>query len=256
MTVWPSGVRAGSDAGVGRYIAGMRSESVRLLKTLPHPCGYYGERTAQNLVIDPLAPDLPQLFDLALARGFRRAGGHIYRPACPRCRACVAARVPIGEFRPNRSMRRTRARNTDLAVAVEPASYSDEAFALYRRYLETRHPGGGMDEAGAEDFTRFLTSPWSPTQFVTFRHDGRLLAIAVTDFVPLALSAVYTFFDPDEAARGLGTFAILTQIELARARALQHLYLGYWIAGHPKMHYKSAFRPLETLRSDGWTRAP
>ncbi|HVF33874.1 MAG TPA: arginyltransferase, partial [Candidatus Saccharimonadia bacterium] len=67
----------------------MRSESVRLLKTLPHPCGYYGERTAQNLVIDPLAADLPQLFDLALARGFRRAGGHLYRPACPRCRACV-----------------------------------------------------------------------------------------------------------------------------------------------------------------------
>lgn len=233
----------------------MRSESVRLLKTLPHPCGYFGERTAQNLVIDPLAADLPELFDLALTRGFRRAGGHIYRPACPRCRACVPARVPVAEFRANRSQRRTQARNADLAVAIEDARYTDEYFALYRRYLETRHYGGGMDDAAADDFTRFLTSPWSPTRFLTFRRDGRLLAVAVTDFGRLGLSAVYTFFDPEEAARSLGTFAILTQVDIARERALPHLYLGYWIAGHPKMGYKSAFRPLEVLRSEGWVRA-
>lgn len=231
----------------------MRSESIRLLKTLPHPCGYFAERTAQNLVIDPLAADLPQIFDLALTRGFRRAGGHIYRPACPRCRACVPARVDVAKFQPNRSMRRTIARNRDLEVAIEDARYSDECFALYRRYLEARHYGGGMDDAAAEDFTRFLTSPWSPTRFVTFRARGRLLAVAVTDFSALGLSAVYTFFEPDEQARGLGTHAILTQIEIARERGLPHLYLGYWIATHPKMGYKAAFRPLETLRSDGWS---
>jgi arginine-tRNA-protein transferase len=232
----------------------MRSESVRLLKTLPHPCGYFGERTAQNLVIDPLASDLPELFDLALTRGFRRAGGHIYRPACPRCRACVPARVPIEAFRMNRSQRRCAARNADLAVSIEDARYSDECFALYRSYLGTRHAGGGMDDAAADDFTRFLTSPWSPTRFVAFRHGRRLLAVAVTDFGRLGLSAVYTFYDPAEAARGLGTYAILRQIELARERGLPHLYLGYWIAGHAKMGYKARFRPLETLRSEGWVR--
>src|SRR5687767_8330044 len=127
----------------------MRSDTVRLLKTLPHACGYYPERTAQNLVIDPLAADLPELFDMALTRGFRRAAGHIYRPACPRCRACVPARVPIDVFTPNRSQKRCIKRNADLVVSVEPAVYQDDYFALYRRYLASRHRGGGMDEAAA-----------------------------------------------------------------------------------------------------------
>ena len=234
----------------------MRSDAVRLLKTLPHACGYYPERTAQNLVIDPLATDLPELFDMALTRGFRRAGGHIYRPACPRCRACIPARVPVGKFRANRAQRRCAARNSDLEVSVEPAVYSDEYFALYRRYLSSRHRGGGMDEAVSEDFSRFLTSPWSPTKFVTFRDAGTLVAVAVTDFGRFGLSAVYTFFDPGREDRSLGTYAILTQIALTREAGLPHLYLGYWIANHPKMSYKQRFRPLELMRSDGWNEEP
>ena len=66
----------------------MRSDVVRLFQTLPHACGYFAERTAQNLVIDPSAPQLPQLYDLAVLRGYRRAGGHVYYPHCGACKAC------------------------------------------------------------------------------------------------------------------------------------------------------------------------
>src|SRR5690606_34784853 len=62
--------------------------------------------------------------------------------------------------------------------------------------------------------------------------------VAVTDRIPGGLSAVYTFYEPVEAARGLGTLAILRQLEWARREGLQHLYLGYWIEGHAKMDYK------------------
>jgi hypothetical protein len=34
----------------------MKSETIRLFQTLPHPWGCFAERTAQNLVIDPAAP--------------------------------------------------------------------------------------------------------------------------------------------------------------------------------------------------------
>jgi arginine-tRNA-protein transferase len=54
----------------------MKSETVRLFQTLPHACGYFGDRTAQNLVIDPASPHLAQIYDAALLRGYRRAGGH------------------------------------------------------------------------------------------------------------------------------------------------------------------------------------
>ena len=133
------------------------------------------------------------------------------------------------------------------------AAYSEEYFALYRRYLQARHPDGGMDDARPEDFARFLYTAWSPTRFVEFRSGGRLLAVAVTDFCADGLSAVYTFFEPDEHARGLGTFAILSQIRLAAERALPYVYLGFWIARHPKMNYKARFRPLEVLHGNAWT---
>lgn len=230
----------------------MRSDVVRLFQTLPHPCGYYAERTAQNIVIDPSASQLPRIYDLAVQRGYRRAGGHVYHPHCAGCRACVACRVPVDRFRPDRSQRRCLARNADIELALVPAGYTEEYFALYRRYLRARHVGGGMDDARPEDFSRFLYTGWSPTRFIEFRREGHLLALAVTDFCATGLSAVYTFFEPGEEARGLGTFAILSQLRLAREHALPHLYLGFWIAGHPKMHYKSRFRPLEVLRGDGW----
>ena len=230
----------------------MKSETVRLFQTLPHPCGYYAERTAQNLVIDPAAPHLAQIYNHALTRGYRRAGGHVYHPQCPQCRACVPARIAVAEFAPGRTQRRCLERNRDLVCSTVPARYSHEYFDLYQRYLDVRHPGGGMDHPDPQDFTRFLYTAWSPTFFLEFRLGGRLLGVAVTDITASGLSAVYTFFDPDEGARSLGSYAILRQIELARERALPHLYLGYWIQNHPKMDYKKRFRPIELLTAEGW----
>lgn len=232
----------------------MKSDVVRLFQTLPHECGYYAGRTAQNLVIDPSAPHLATVYGLALARGFRRAGGHVYHPHCTNCRACVPCRVAVDAFRPDRSQRRCGVRNADLKLRVEPARYSEEYFELYQRYLSGRHPGGGMDAPQHEDFSRFLYTEWSPTHFLEIRRNGRLLGIAVTDICPQGMSAVYTFYDPAETARGLGTFAILAQLEWAAREGLPHLYLGYWIAGHPKMDYKRRFQPLELLVQGSWAR--
>ena len=230
----------------------MRSDVVRLFQTLPHGCGYFAERTAQNLVIDPSAPQLPQLYDMAVQRGFRRAGGHVYHPQCLTCRACIACRVPVADFRCDRTQRRCLARNGDLSLRIVPAGYTDEYFALYQCYLKSRHRNGGMDDARPEDFSRFLYTTWSPTRFLEFRCGERLVAVAVTDFCANGLSAVYTFFDPDETERSLGTFAILSQIAIARERGLPHVYLGFWIEGHPKMDYKKRYHPLEVLDGGAW----
>ena len=68
------------------------------------------------------------------------------------------------------------------------------------------------------------------------------------------LSMVYSFFDPDEADRSLGTFMILDHIERASRMGLPYVYLGYWVAGSRKMDYKGRFLPQERLMPDGWSR--
>lgn len=226
--------------------------SVRLYRTAAHSCGYYADRQSINQVLDPASPDLAQTFGLALAHGFRRAGDIVYRPDCGICTACVPYRVPVATFAPDRAQRRVLARNQDVQVIWRPAVESNEHFLLYSRYLGQRHADGGMDHPSAEDYRRFLFSRWANTWLMELRLAGTLIGAAVTDIVVGAASAVYTYFAPEHARRSLGTFAVLQQLDHCRREALTHLYLGYWIDGHPKMHYKQQFGPGEVRRQGLW----
>jgi len=227
-------------------------EHLRLFHTGDHPCGYWPGRVARDLVFDPHDERLAGFYPQALEWGFRRSGDIVYRPHCVGCRACVAVRIPVDGFRPDRSQRRCLQRNHAVEARVLPAERNAARLALYRRYLCTRHPGVGMDDHGAHEFDQFLVGSWANTRFLELREDGRLLAVAVTDIDERAMSAVYTFYDPDQSARGLGTLAILRQVEWARRDGRRHLYLGYWIAGHGKMDYKRRFRPLEGFDGRRW----
>jgi leucyl-tRNA---protein transferase len=109
-----------------------------------------------------------------------------------------------------------------------------------------------MDTHGASEFDQFLVGRWADSRFLELRRDGRLLGVAVTDLAPDAMSAVYTFYDPDQAQHGPGTLAILRQLEWAAREHRDHLYLGYWISGHDKMDYKRRFRPLEGFDGRRW----
>jgi len=103
-----------------------------------------------------------------------------------------------------------------------------------------------------KDFNNFLYSPWSDTHFLEVRKDDRLVAVAAIDYTDAALSAVYCYFDPEEAARSLGTYCILQQIQQAKAMGLEYLYMGYWIKDCQKMTYKAYFQPMEILVNNTW----
>lgn len=110
-----------------------------------------------------------------------------------------------------------------------------------------------MDDPTPESYMSFLTCSWATTWFVEMRQGDSLLAVAVVDELRDALSAVYTFFDPDYANRSLGRFAVLFEIEQARRQGLNWLYLGYWISNCTKMRYKNEYQPLQYFRDGYWT---
>jgi len=223
-----------------------------LFLSAPHVCNYLPEQHTVNLVADPRVTIDTPLYSALVAQGFRRSGEFTYRPHCPHCKACVSLRLPVARFQPRRSQRRILKRNQDVILRAHPATFNPEHFALYGRYLNTRHIDGGMDNPQQDDFLRFLTAAKIDTTFYELRSAESLLAVAFIDRLRDGLSAVYTFFDPDQQRRSPGVLAILMLVEEARRLGLSHLYMGYWIDGCEKMQYKTEYQPAEGFIDGNW----
>ncbi len=219
-----------------------------------HPCSYLSRNNAQTLFFDPRLIITSDIYQQLTDQGFRRSGSHLYRPHCQGCNACIPTRVPVSLFSPNRSQKRTLKRNRDLTVRVEEASFSRRHYHLYERYISLRHADGDMYPASEDQFRSFLLSPWSKSVFISLYEGDRLLSVAVTDKQPNGLSAIYTFYEPNEDRRSLGTLSILKQIEMCQAWELPYLYLGYWIKECGKMSYKAQFRPTELHVNGRWVK--
>jgi arginyl-tRNA--protein-N-Asp/Glu arginylyltransferase len=121
----------------------------------------------------------------------------------------------------------------DYAMMVED-SHIETRIIEYRRRQPYPPPQAGEAAVGA--------------------NRGDLVAVALTDVLGDGLSMVYSFFEPDEAARSLGTLMVLDHIARARRMGLAYVYLGYWVRGSRKMDYKCRFLPQERLTPDGWAR--
>ncbi len=219
------------------------------------PCPYVTGLVERNLFTELRGPSALELHDQLTLAGFRRSHHIVYRPACPQCNACRPVRVLCEEFKPTRSLRRVAARNGDIVVKISAPHASQEQFALFTRYQRSRHNGGEMAAMTFADYRAMVEDTAVNTQMVEFQDpDHHLVAAILIDRLGDGLSAVYSFFEPEETDRSLGTFMILWLIDQANALNLPHVYLGYWIAQSSKMAYKMRFQPLETLQPNGWQR--
>lgn len=189
------------------------------------------------------------LYRVLLDNRFRRNGGMVYATMCPGCAACLPIRVPVRAFAPRRDQRRTWRRNADLALSWHPRGCDAEREALWRRYQAAVHDD--REEGSPERFMR--EDGGIPGGELHARDGaGRLLAVALCDVVGDAWSSVYCYWEPEEAARGLGTFMALAEIAAAAQRGLRWWYPGYWVPGCAKMAYKARFLPAEVLREGRW----
>ncbi len=195
---------------------------------------------------------LPGVYSYLIQHGFRRSGKIIYRPHCAHCQLCYAARVPVAKFQPDRSQRRIWQRNQDITVHAQAPEFNPEHYQLFQRYTAVRHAEGGMASHSASEYIAFLTTAWCETRFYEFRWKDRLVAVAVVDIVAGGWSAVYTFYEPELPARGLGVYAVLWQLQTLAQQHGDWLYLGYWVPGSLKMDYKKRYQPLECLVGHQW----
>jgi leucyl-tRNA---protein transferase len=241
--------------------------------TAPSPCPYLAGNEERKVFTHLVGERAPELNNILTQGGFRRSQSIAYRPACEGCRSCVSVRVIAREFRPTRSMRRIANRSADIESEMRLAVPTSEQYAIFRAYLDSRHRDGGMADMTVLDYAMMVEDSHIETRIIEYRRReppstpapaaqgrarvrrrGDLVAVALTDVLGDGLSMVYSFFDPEESARSLGTLMVLDHIVRAQRMGLSYVYLGYWVRGSRKMDYKSRFLPQERLTPDSWTR--
>ncbi len=235
--------------------------------TAPTPCPYLPERAERKVFTHLVGNNAPMVNDMLTHGGFRRSQNIAYRPACEGCRACVSVRVLVDKFKMTRSQKRIAQKNRDLIGQELPPSPNSEQFSLFSDYLSSRHGEGGMAKMTSLDFAMMVEDTHVKTRLIEYRKrgldsgitgkgEGPLLGVGLSDVLGDGLSMVYSFFEPTEERRSLGTFMILDHINRARKLGLPYLYLGFWVEKSPKMAYKSRFRPQQLLAGGGWIDAP
>ena len=236
--------------------------------TTPYACGYLPNRLAQSLIATPHHLVDANIYSGLIHQGFRRSGKFAYRPHCENCNACIAVRVVLQDFVPNRSQKRAFKQHADLSARVMPLGYIDSHFALYAAYQAERHPDDNLKKQAeahrtahiqneADEYRHFLCQSNVESLMVEFSDtNNQVKIVSVIDMVNDGVSAVYTFYDTkcniSEANTSYGTYSIMWLIEWTKMLGLPYFYLGYWIAESQKMAYKQAFKPQQKLIDGEW----
>ncbi|WP_293763198.1 arginyltransferase [uncultured Aquitalea sp.] len=231
---------------------GTQAIAIHFYATAPYACSYLAGKQARSQVAIPAEAIDASVYSQLVKLGFRRSGFYTYRPYCDGCQACIPVRLPIERFQPSRTQNKAFRRLADIEASLQPLVFRDEHYRLYQRYQQARHAGGGMSEDNSQQYAEFILKSGVDSFLAEFRRDGVLKMVSLIDRLDDGLSAVYTFYEPDEPQASYGVFNVLWQVALARDWGLPYVYLGYWIEDCRKMSYKSGFRPLEQLRDGRW----
>lgn len=227
--------------------------------TAPQPCPYLEGRSERKLFTALQGESAERLNDTLSKQGFRRSQNVLYRPSCTDCSACMSARIRVADFKPNKAQRRALKKNSQLQREATSPWATEEQYALFRQYLDSRHSDGGMSDMDIFEFAAMIEETPIRTRVIEYTRspdrpgDRRpLVGVCLTDVLDDGLSLVYSFYLPDLEQQSLGTFIILDHVEIARRAGLPYVYLGYWVPGSRKMDYKARFSALEIYKGGRW----
>ncbi|KAK8247560.1 arginine-tRNA-protein transferase [Phyllosticta capitalensis] len=141
-------------------------------------------------------------------------------------------------------------------VTLDRDTFTEEKFELYSNYQQAVHHDAPED-ISRKSFQRFLCDSSLQRQSVDgndlgsfhqcYRLDGRLIAMAVLDLLPHAVSGVYFIYHSDFEKYSFGKISALREASLAKELGLQYYYMGFYIHSCKKMRYKGDYRPQFVL---------
>jgi arginine-tRNA-protein transferase len=214
----------------------------------PSPCSYLPDQRSslEQMVLEDVTPEE---YEAMLVRGWRRFGPVYFRPACAACTQCISLRIPTESFRPSDSQRRARAACAHLRVEVGRPRVDPVRLELYRSWHAEREVAREWKASPLEmrDYFFQFAFPHPCAREVAFYDGSKLVGVGICDEMPQAWSAVYFFYDPAYAKASPGVANVVFQVELARARGIPYVYLGYRVQDCASLRYKGNYRPHELL---------
>jgi arginyl-tRNA--protein-N-Asp/Glu arginylyltransferase len=233
---------------------GLAAPFRQFFATAPVACPYMPGRAERKLIVELGGSGAALFYDDLSRAGFRRSHRFAYRPACRGCASCVPVRIAVDRFSHTRSTRRIRNTNRDISGRLIAARATPELFGLFSAYQHSRHSDSDMASMNYSDYRGMVEDTPVRTAIAEFRDtSGHLVAGSLIDLLDDGFSAVYSFYDPQQPKRSLGTWSVLWLVEQCRNQGQPFVYLGYWIAESPKMAYKARFPALERLAAGAWT---
>ena len=124
------------------------------------------------------------------------------RPVFDRGGAIADDHVRVADFEAGRTLRRIERRNADISTAFVQPRGTIEQFRLFSVYLDQRHGDGEMAGMNFEEYRAMMESSPIPTEIMELRDEANVLrGCCLVDLSKDGLSAVYSFFEPEESAR-------------------------------------------------------
>ena len=216
-------------------------------RTAALPCPYLRGRIERKLVTELTGRNAAEFYNALSRAGFRRSHNLAYRPACAGCSACLPVRIPVAQFALSRSLKRIRNLNRDLTARVAAPAVTVEQYRLFLRYQRLRHTDSDMAAMTYGDYRAMVEDSPVATGLVELREtEGGLRGACLVDVLDDGLSAVYSFYDPENGNRSLGNLLVLALIDEAQ-RARPAIRLS-------RLSHRRRARRWRTRRASGRSR--
>ena len=190
-------------------------------------------------------------FDLMRKGFFGNAFGAV-ATACTPCQACVSIRINTDKFKLNRNARKTLNKG-DYSFQIQATETVPilSLFDVFNRYQNARH-NEPTSEMRSWSLPMFKGWVQTPTSLLVAKDRGKVIGFSLVDAHEEALSLEYSAFDPDYGRHSLGTQLWLQTAIKAKAYDFEHVYVGPWAKGSPKLGYKENFKGLEAFIDNEW----
>ena len=219
---------------------------------LPRNCPYLPGKKEHLLFTDLTKFISKKVLEKLVSEGFRRSENIFYKPACKNCNSCISTRVDVNSFLFSKNFKRILKKNKDLKLKIEKPKSTINHYKLFKNYLKLRHSKGDMADMTYLDFRTMIEISPVDTKILNVYKNNKIFGIMLYDIYKDSYSANYSFFEPRNKDRSLGTFLILKLIEQAIKEKKKYLYLGYYVKECKKMSYKIKFKPIEVLKNKNW----